>query len=131
MPSRRQKQVAELLHQEISQLIQYRTQDPRLGFVTVTGVDVSPDLRQAQVYVTVLGDEVDAQSSLTGLTSAASYFRHELGQSLSLRYVPHLSFKIDTSLEYGLHIDSLLDSITEELDQPDETENLSEVESTD
>ena len=131
MPSRRQKQVAELLHQEISQLIQYRTQDPRLGFVTVTGVDVSPDLRQAQVYVTVLGDEVDAQSSLTGLTSAASYFRHELGQSLSLRYVPHLSFKIDTFLDYGLHIDSLLDSITEELDQPDETENLSEVESTD
>ncbi len=131
MPSRRQKQVAELLHQEISQLIQYRTQDPRLGFVTVTGVDVSPDLRQAQVYVTVLGDEVDAQSSLLGLTSAASYFRHELGQSLSLRYVPNLSFKLDTSLEYGLHIDSLLDSIKEELDQPDETGNLSEVESTD
>jgi len=131
MPSRRQKQVAELLHQEISQLIQYRTQDPRLGFVTVTGVDVSPDLRQAQVYVTVLGDEVDAQSSLTGLASAASYFRHELGQSLSLRYVPHLSFKLDTSLEYGLHIDSLLDGIKEELNQPDETENLSEVESTD
>jgi ribosome-binding factor A len=131
MPSRRQKQVAELLHQEISQLIQYRTQDPRLGFVTVTGVDVSPDLREARVYVTVLGDDVDARSTLEGLTSAARYFRHELGQSLSLRYVPNLTFMLDTSLEYGLHIDNLLDSIKEDFEQQDETENLSETNSVD
>ena len=131
MPSRRQKQVAELLHQEISQLIQYRTQDPRLGFVTVTGVEVSPDLRNARVYVTVLGDDVDAQSTLEGLASAARYFRHELGQSLSLRYVPNLTFMLDTSLEYGLHIDNLLDSIKEDFEQQDETENLSETNSVD
>lgn len=131
MTSRRQRQVGELLHQEISQLIQHRTQDPRLGFVTVTGVDVSPDLRQAQVYITVLGNDVDAQSTLAGLTSAAGYFRRELGQSLALRHVPLLTFKFDHSLEHGLRIDSLLDSIKEELDESDNAENLPEVESTD
>jgi ribosome-binding factor A len=123
MPSRRQRQVAELLHEEISQLIQYHTKDPRLGFVTVTGVEVSPDLRQAQVYVTTLGDEAEADSMLEGLTSAAGYFRHQLGQSLSLRYVPHLTFKVDTSLEYGLRIDSLLDQISQaRAEQPDDDE---------
>jgi len=119
MATRRQKQVAELLHQEISQLIQYRTQDPRLGFVTVTGVEVSPDLRQARVYVSVLGDEVDAQSTLEGLASASGYFRRELGQSLTLRYIPQLSFELDTSLEYGLHIESILDNIKEERQERD------------
>jgi len=122
MATRRQRQIAELLHQEISQLIQYRTQDPRLGFVTVTGVDVSPDLSYAKVYVTVLGDEAAAKSSLQGLESAASFFRHELGQSLSLRYVPSLVFKLDTSLERGLQIDSLLDQIKAERG-PDEEES--------
>ncbi len=131
MTSRRQRQVAELLHQEISQLIQYRTQDPRLGFVTVTDVEVSPDLSYAKVYVTVLGDETDVQSTLAGLESATGYFRHELGQSLKLRYVPKLVFKIDTSLEHGMQIDSLLDSIKEERDQLDEAENSAEVEADD
>ena len=109
--SRRQRQVAELLHEEISQLIQYRVRDPRLGLVTVTGVEVSLDLRQARVYFTVLGDEVEAQSALAGLTSATGFFRHQLGKSLSLRYVPDLTFKLDTSLENGLRIENLLDDI--------------------
>lgn len=128
MASRRQRQVAELLHQEISQLIQYRTQDPRLGFITVTGVEVSPDLTFAKVFVSVLGDETEVQSTFEGLESAKSFFRRELGQSLNLRHVPNLAFELDTSLEYGLHIDSLLDSIKEG-DQ--ESENLSETESDD
>ncbi|MBI1878904.1 MAG: 30S ribosome-binding factor RbfA, partial [Chloroflexi bacterium] len=102
MASRRQRQVGELLHEEISRIIQHETKDPRLGFVTVTGVEVSPDLRQARVYITVLGDNTEVKNTLTGLTSAASYFRRLLGQSLSLRYVPELNFKLDTSLEYGL-----------------------------
>jgi ribosome-binding factor A len=126
MATRRQKQVAELLHQEISQLLQHRTQDPRLGFVTVTGVEVSPDLRQAKVYVTVLGDEVDTQTTLKGLASAARYFRRELGQALTLRYVPHLTFKLDSSLEYGLHIDSILDRIEEERHEEEAAENSSQ-----
>jgi len=114
MASRRQRQVGELLHEEISRIIQREAKDPRLGFVTVTGVEVSPDLRQARVYVSVLGDDAEAKSTLAGLTSAARYFRSLLRESLSLRYIPDLSFKLDTSLEQGLRIDALLDRIKEE-----------------
>ena len=125
MSTRRQRKVAELLHEEISQLIQYSTRDPRLGFVTVTGVDVSPDLRLAFVYVTVLGDETDAQNTLEGLASAAGYFRHNLKKTLSLRFIPELRFKLDTSLEHGTRINSLLDTIkheAEQLEDPSEGE---------
>jgi ribosome-binding factor A len=111
MNTRRQRKVAELLHEEISQLIQYGTQDPRIGFVTVTGVEVTPDLRLARVYVTVLGDKADAKSTLEGLNNAKGYFRRQLGQSISLRYIPELVFKLDTSLEQGMHIEHLLDSL--------------------
>jgi ribosome-binding factor A len=114
MTSRRQRKVAELLHEEISQLIQYDTQDPRLGYVTVTGVDVSADLRLAWVYITVLGDDADAQNSLKALENAAGYFRHTLRETLSLRFIPELRFKVDNSLEHGARIESLLDTIKEE-----------------
>ena len=75
MTSRRQRQVAELLHEEISLLIQRRARDPRLGFVTVTGVEMSPDLRVAHVYVSVLGSGGDVQQSLESLRRAAGFFR--------------------------------------------------------
>lgn len=113
MASRRQRKVAELLHKELSLLLQYETKDPRLGFVTVTGVDVSPDLKLARVYVTVLGDKTESKETLQGLTSATSYIRYKLGQSTSLRNIPDLLFKLDTSLEHGLRIESILESIKE------------------
>jgi len=115
MATRRQRKVAELLHEEISRLIQFETQDPRLGFVTVTGVDVSPDLRQARVYFTILdNDEASIKETLAGLNSAVPYFRRQLAQSLSLRHIPELTFQYDSTLENALRIDSLLDSIKEE-----------------
>ena len=126
MASRRQRQVAELLHEEISKLIQHNTRDPRLGFVTVTGVDISPDLRNAKVYVTVLGDEADQKATLAGLVSATGFFKYQLRQDLSLRYIPELQFQIDTSLEYGLHIEKLLDSIGPIPEESTQTETLPE-----
>ncbi len=123
MTTRRQRQVGELLHEEISQIIQRETKDPRLGFVTVTGVEVSPDLRQARVYVTVLGDDTDVQNTLAGLASATRYFRSLLRASLSLRYIPELTFKLDTSLEQGLRIDALLDAIKQENSETSEPES--------
>ena len=114
MASRRQRKVAELLHEEISQLIQYDTQDPRLGYVTVTGVDVSADLRVAWVYITVLGEDADVQTSLKGLENAAGYFRHALRETLSLRFIPELKFKVDNSLQHGARIEALLDTIKAE-----------------
>ena len=124
MSRRRQRQVAELVHEEISQLLQHDTRDPRLGFVTVTGVEVTGDLRMARVYVTVLGDEKDARSTLEGLAHAAGYFRYKLGQSLKLRHTPELSFEIDTSLEYGLNIDRLLDTINQDTNQHQDSDIL-------
>ncbi len=114
MTTRRQRQVAELLHEEISLLIQQRARDPRLGFVTVTGVEVSPDLRLAHVYVSVLGSDEDVKQSLASLRRAAGFFRRELGASLSLRYLPELNFRPDDSLLRGLRIDQLLDSLYDE-----------------
>lgn len=114
MTTRRQRQVAELLHQEISLLIQRRARDPRLNFVTVTAVEVTPDLRVAHVYVSVLGSEDDVKQSLAGLGHAAGFFRRELGASLSLRYIPELDFRLDDSLERGFRIDQLLDSLHDE-----------------
>jgi ribosome-binding factor A len=117
--TRRQRQVAELLHEEISLLIQRRARDPRLGFVTVTGVEMSPDLRVAHVYVSVLGSDDEAQASLDSLSRAAGFFRRELGASLSLRYLPELNFRPDDTLERALRIDQLLDSLQEETPEDD------------
>ena len=111
MDDRRQRQVAELLHQEISLLIQSQVDDPRLGFVTVTGVKMTPDLRLAQVYVSVMGSDDEVKQTMAGLKSAAGFFRHELGSTLSLRFTPELSFRLDKSVEQGLRIDQLLDSL--------------------
>ena len=125
MASRRQRKVAELLHEEISGLIQRETRDPRLGFVTITGVDVSPDLRYARVYFTTLDQSTVAETQ-AGLASASGYFRHKLGQTLSLRYIPELTFKLDTSLEQGMRIESLLESVKADWESG---ENLDETES--
>jgi ribosome-binding factor A len=111
MSTRRQRQVAELLHQEISLLIQRQVRDPRLGFVTITDVEVTPDLRLAHVYVSVMGGDDEVKQAMAGLKSAAGFFRHELGSTLSLRFTPELSFRLDKSLEQGFHIDQLLDSL--------------------
>lgn len=111
MTGRRQRQVAELLHEELSELIQQRAHDPRLGFVTVTGVDVTPDLRNARVFVSILGDEEEARLTLEGLQHAAGFFRRELASALSLRYTPALTFRRDTSFEVGRRIDELLEQI--------------------
>ena len=120
MTTRRQRQVAELLHEEISTLIQQRARDPRLGFVTVTGVEVSSDLRVAYVYVSVLGSDDEVKQSLASLRGAAGFFRRELGTSLSLRYLPELNFRPDDSVERGLRIDQLLDSLEEETPEDNE-----------
>lgn len=114
MTTRRQRQVAELLHEEISLLIQRRARDPRLRLVTITGVEMSSDLRVAHVYVSVLGSGEDVEESLAGLRHAAGFLRRELGASLSLRYLPEIVFRLDDSLERGFRIDRLLNSLHDE-----------------
>jgi ribosome-binding factor A len=115
MAVRRQRKVAELIHKEVSYLLQHRTRDPRLGFVTVTGVDLNRDLSVAMVYVALFdtGDDV-SKNTMKALDNASGYLRRELGQVLSLRHVPNLVFKIDQSIEHGQRIEELLEIIGEE-----------------
>jgi len=115
MTQRRQRQVAELLHEELSLLLQRRVHDPRLEAVTVTvtGVEVSPDLENARVYVSLMGEEEDIRQAMIGLKHATGFLRREIGAALTLRVVPQLSFRRDDSLLRGMAIDSLLDSIHE------------------
>lgn len=108
MEFQRSHRVGEQIQKEISALLVKGLKDPRVGFVTITAVEVSGDLRHARIYFTALGEEKVRQETLRGLTSAIPFLRRELGKRLRLRLVPELTFQFDTSLEYGNRIESLL-----------------------
>ncbi len=111
MTKHRANRLAEILKMEISQMIREDLKDPRLGFVTVTGVDVADDLSHAKVYVSVLGNEDVKKSSLAALKSAQGHVRSELGKRIRLRHVPEVVFKDDPSIEHGAHISKLLHDV--------------------
>lgn len=102
-----------LLRHEISELLQRQVKDPRLGsFVTITEVSISPDLRQARIFVSHIGSEEEKQEILSALASASSFFRRELTRRLRLRRIPELSFQWDDSIERGVHLLKLIDQVT-------------------
>jgi len=111
MAKRRQERVSEQIHEDISAVLHTRVRDPRLTQVTVTGVQVSPDLRMATVYVTTLGDSSACQAALEGLDHATSFVRRELAHRLGLRYMPELRFMLDESWQRGSRIDKLLEQL--------------------
>jgi len=86
-------------------------QDPRIGLVTVTGVSVSPDLREATVYVSVLGNEKKRTATLAGLESAHAVVQARLGRELRLKRTPHLTFEYDPSVEHGVRMTKLIDEV--------------------
>jgi len=104
----RSQRVSELLHHEVSRMVQFELKDPRIGFVTLTGVDVTADIQHAKVYFTVMGDESVRRRTATGLEKAIPFIRRELGRRLHLRTIPEISFQYDKSIEYGNRIESLL-----------------------
>ena len=108
MPSQRVQKVAETIHKEISALLLRGLKDPRIGFVTITGVEMTPDLHLARVYYSVIGDEAAHRSSAAGLKSSIPFIRAQLGKQLRMKYVPDLLFLFDSSIEYGNRIESLL-----------------------
>ena len=114
-PSSRQQKVGDLLRAEISEILRMRMRDPRVGFVTVTDVTVTRDLRHASVFVSVLGEEENRPAVLGVLKNAAGFVRSELGQRVELKHIPELRFKMDTSAEYGIRISSMLKKI---IDKP-------------
>ena len=114
--------MADLLQQEVASIIQKDIKDPRVGFVTITGADVSPDLRQAKIFYTVFGDEKKREETREGLARARSYIRREVSRVLSLKVTPDLNFVFDESVERGLRLDDLIDSTRPAAD-PEEGED--------
>ncbi|MFC4354462.1 30S ribosome-binding factor RbfA [Chryseomicrobium palamuruense] len=104
----RANRVAEQMKKEIADILKRKVKDPRVEFVTVTDVEVTGDLQQATVYVTVLEQQVKQEEALKGLDKAKGIIRSEVGTRIRLRKTPELSFQIDESIAYGNHIDDLL-----------------------
>ena len=111
---KRAEKVAEAIHEEVSRLLIKGLKDPRIGFVTVTGVKATDDLHLATIYFSVVGDDEAKKATAAGLNSARGFIRSEIGKSLRMRYVPDIIFKYDDSLDYGNRIDSLLREIATE-----------------
>jgi len=110
----RQRRVAELIKEEVSQILQHEVSDPRIGFATVTDVEVTADLREARVFISVLGDPEQAQESIAALQRAAGYIRRLLGRRVDLRVIPELTFALDRSLERGSRVLQLLHELEQE-----------------
>ena len=108
MQGKRLERVNQLIKEEISMLLQRELKDPRLGFVTVTEVDVTTDLKHAKVYVSVLGSEEQWASSFQALQSARGFVWNWLRRHLGLRATPEIAFRPDRSMEHAAHIQSLL-----------------------
>jgi len=111
---KRSHRVGEAILKELSVIFINGLKDPRIGYVTLTAVDVTADLGIAKVYYTVIGDEETRARTAQGIEKAKTFIRRQLAQKLSLRQVPELIFKYDKSIDYGNHIDTLLKDIADE-----------------
>jgi ribosome-binding factor A len=110
----RAHRVGEQMKKELGEIIGRKIKDPRIGFVTVTDVQVTGDLQQATVYISVLGDEKQRENTLLGLAKAKGFIRSEIGQRIRLRKTPEIIFEFDESIDYGNKIDTLLHQIHNE-----------------
>ena len=114
MSSQRPGRVQEAIRQEVSKILHDEIRDPRLGFMTITGVELTNDLRFARIYFSVLGDDKAKKLALKGLNSAKGYIKGLLGDRIKLRYMPDIEFKIDETLDRTQHIFDLFEQIKKE-----------------
>ncbi len=115
MSGRRREKVGDLLRDEVSQIIQQEMSDPRLGFVSITRVELSPDLKYAKMFVSVMGSEEERASSLVALNNAAGFIRRQLAPRLSMRSIPSVSFRLDRSMEHAEAVARILHDLEPEL----------------
>lgn len=115
----RVNRVGEQMKKELGDIISRKIKDPRVGFVTVTDVQVTGDLQQAKVYISVLGDEQQREDTLKGLAKAKGFIRTEIGQRIRLRKTPELIFEFDETMAYGNRINSLIHELHRD-DEPEE-----------
>ncbi len=102
------EKIQELIKQEVSKIILQELKDPRIGFVTVTQVDLTGDLSSARIYVSLMGSDQQIKDCWSGLQSSLGYIRREIGQRIRLRCTPEISFHLDKSLDYSAAIQALL-----------------------
>ena len=112
MANYRPVRVGELIQTELAALLARGLKDPRLEMSTVSYVEVTPDLRQARVYVSRFGSEAEQEAMLEGFQRASGFIRGQLGRRLKLRYIPQLTFELDTGIAYGVRISSMLNDLT-------------------
>ena len=109
--NRREDQLSGAITRELSDLIRTRMKDPRIGFASITGVELSHDLRYAKVFVSVLGSSEEQRETMRGLGSATGFLRHELAQRLTIRHVPEIAFHLDESIARGARVLDLLKQV--------------------
>jgi ribosome-binding factor A len=114
----RSDRVADVLQKEICEMLVKEVKDPHLGFITITGVEVSRDLKLAKIFYTLLGSPEQADESTRALRRITPFIRKQLGRKLHMRSIPDIIFMYDHSLEYGTKIDHILDSLRESSDAP-------------
>jgi len=118
MASTRQQRIQQLLIEEVSDIVRREVKDPRIGFLTITGAEVSPDLRHARVFLTILGTEEEQAAGMKGLQSASRFIRREFGRRCDLRVTPEIEFRFDTAIQHGVRIFDLLEQIKREDGEP-------------
>lgn len=107
----RPERLAEAIKKEISELLREELKDPRIGFVTITAVEVSKDLRYANIFASVFGEPSDQKATIEALQKAQGFIRGELGKRIRLRYTPEITFKLDHSISQGSRLIALMEEV--------------------
>jgi len=114
MGGTRPERVASEMREYISAIIREDLKDPRIGFVTITRIEVTPDIRNAKVFFSVLGNKEEKEQATEGLNSATGFIRKLLGMKMRIKFIPELIFRLDESAEYSLHLNQIFDKIKKE-----------------
>jgi len=117
MTTPRSKRVQSALKDEVSRIIHDDLKDPRVGFITITKVDLTPDLRYAKIYYSVLGGDKDKNDTKIGLKQAKGYIRKLIADRIKLRYTPEIAFYLDKGHEYSQRIDEIINKIHREKEE--------------
>ncbi|GAA0461602.1 30S ribosome-binding factor RbfA [Alkalibacillus silvisoli] len=114
MSNLRANRVSEQMKKELGDILSRKIKDPRVGFVTVTDVQVSGDLQQAKVFISIFGEDQQKEDTLVGLAKSKGFIRTEIGKRIRLRKTPEISFEIDEAIQYGNKIERILSDLNKE-----------------